>query len=240
MIPIRCCSVPPPTGNHLDAYCHQLPRPSAPGQPEPLRIGAVFAPVRAHSRALHRLCIRGNRVGCQRYSPLFHNVLHGSWLHLILSMWTIWLFGPTIEDRLGHGRHLVFYLACGLAASIAHVSIAHVMFNPTSIVPALSTSGAIGGILGCYMRLFPLARIVVLVPNPAHPAIHRSLRVCLYRSLVLASDFRIGGGTSPPHLQRRRCLVGPCRRVRGGVHAWPSPGPIRPRVLPGRRRVRLR
>ena len=85
--------------------------------------------------------------------------LHGGWLHLILNMWTLWLFGPTIEDRLGHGRYLVFYLACGLAASIAHV-----MFNPTSIVPALGASGAIGGILGCYMRLFPLARIVVLVP----------------------------------------------------------------------------
>ena len=83
--------------------------------------------------------------------------LHGGWLNLILNMWTLWLFGPTI--RLGHGRYLVFYLACGLAASIAHV-----MFNPTSVVPALGASGAIGGILGCYMRLFPLARIVVLVP----------------------------------------------------------------------------
>jgi membrane associated rhomboid family serine protease len=85
--------------------------------------------------------------------------LHGGWLHLILNMWTVWLFGPTVEDRLGHGRYLAFYLACGLAASVAHV-----VFNPTSIVPALGASGAIAGILGCYMRLFPLARIVVVVP----------------------------------------------------------------------------
>src|SRR5712675_3007735 len=85
--------------------------------------------------------------------------LHGGWLHLILNMWTLWLFGPTIEDRLGHGRYLAFYLVCGLAASVAHV-----FFNPTSIVPALGASGAIAGILGCYMRLFPLARIVVIVP----------------------------------------------------------------------------
>jgi membrane associated rhomboid family serine protease len=85
--------------------------------------------------------------------------LHGGWLHLILNMWTLWLFGPTIEDRLGHGRYLAFYLACGLAASVAHV-----MFNPTSIIPALGASGAIAGILGCYMRLFPLARVVVIVP----------------------------------------------------------------------------
>jgi membrane associated rhomboid family serine protease len=85
--------------------------------------------------------------------------LHGGWLHLIFNMWTLWLFGPTIEDRLGHGRYLAFYLVCGLAASVTHV-----MLNPTSIVPALGASGAIAGILGCYMRLFPLARVVVVVP----------------------------------------------------------------------------
>jgi membrane associated rhomboid family serine protease len=85
--------------------------------------------------------------------------LHGGWLHLIFNMWTLWLFGSTVEDRLGHGRYLAFYLACGLAASIAHV-----VFNPTSVVPALGASGAIAGVLGCYIRLFPLARVVVVVP----------------------------------------------------------------------------
>lgn len=85
--------------------------------------------------------------------------LHGGWLHLVTNMWTLWLFGPTIEDRQGHGRYLAFYLACGLTASIAHV-----MFNPSSISPALGASGAIAGILGAYMRLFPLARVVVIVP----------------------------------------------------------------------------
>jgi membrane associated rhomboid family serine protease len=85
--------------------------------------------------------------------------LHGGWPHLILNMWTLWLFGPTVEDRLGHGRYLAFYLVCGLAASVAHV-----MFNPESVIPALGASGAIAGILGCYMRLFPMARVVVLVP----------------------------------------------------------------------------
>jgi membrane associated rhomboid family serine protease len=85
--------------------------------------------------------------------------LHGGWLHLILNMWTLWLFGGTIEDRLGPGRYLLFYLACGVLAAVTHA-----FFNPTSIVPALGASGAIAGILGCYMRLFPFARIVVLVP----------------------------------------------------------------------------
>jgi membrane associated rhomboid family serine protease len=85
--------------------------------------------------------------------------LHGGWLHLIFNMWTLWLFGSTVEDRLGRGRYLAFYLACGVAASIAHVA-----FNPTSMVPALGASGAIAGVLGCYMRLFPLARVIVVVP----------------------------------------------------------------------------
>ena len=85
--------------------------------------------------------------------------LHGGWLHLIFNMWTLWLFGPTIEDRLGHGRYVVFYFCCGIAASFAQA-----VFNPTSTVPALGASGAIAGVLGCYMGLFPFARIIVLVP----------------------------------------------------------------------------
>src|SRR6202023_2101319 len=79
--------------------------------------------------------------------------------HLILNMWTLWLFGPTIEDRLGSGRYLVFYLVCGVLASLTHAA-----FNPYSTVPALGASGAIAGVLGCYMRLFPSARIIVVVP----------------------------------------------------------------------------
>src|SRR5258705_12393819 len=85
--------------------------------------------------------------------------LHGGWLHLIFNMWTLWLFGPTVEDRLGPGRYLAFYFICGIVASLAHV-----MFNPTSTVPALGASGAIAGVLGGYMLLFPLARVIVLVP----------------------------------------------------------------------------
>lgn len=85
--------------------------------------------------------------------------LHGGWLHLILNMWTLWLFGGAVEDRLGSGRYLAFYLACGIAAAIAHA-----MLNPTSTVPALGASGAIAGVMGCYMRLFPWARVIVVVP----------------------------------------------------------------------------
>ena len=94
------------------------------------------------------------------YLPFFSNMfLHGGWLHLILNMWTLWLFGPAIEDRLGFGRYLIFYLACGVLASITHA-----VFNQDSVVPALGASGAIAGVLGCYLRLFPFARVIVLVP----------------------------------------------------------------------------
>jgi membrane associated rhomboid family serine protease len=94
------------------------------------------------------------------YLPFFTNeFLHGGWLHLILNMWTLWLFGGTIEDRLGSMRYLVFYLACGVLASVTHA-----VFNSNSMIPAVGASGAIAGVLGCYIRLFPMARLLVLVP----------------------------------------------------------------------------
>jgi membrane associated rhomboid family serine protease len=71
----------------------------------------------------------------------------------------LWLFGSVVEDQLGPGRYLLFYFACGVAAAMAHA-----FFNPTSTAPALGASGAIAGVLGCYIRLFPLSRIIVVVP----------------------------------------------------------------------------
>lgn len=85
--------------------------------------------------------------------------LHAGWLHLLLNMWTLWIFGPAVEDRLGPLRFLLFYIACGLAAGIAHA-----FANPDSVVPALGASGAIAGVIGCYARLFPAARLVLIVP----------------------------------------------------------------------------
>ena len=85
--------------------------------------------------------------------------LHSGWMHLIFNMWSLYLFGRTVEDRLGPGRYLAFYLACGILAGVTHA-----VFNPTSTVPALGASGAIAGVMGCFIRLFPWARIIVLVP----------------------------------------------------------------------------
>ena len=71
----------------------------------------------------------------------------------------LWLFGDNVEDRMGHGRFLVFYLLCGFAAGFTHF-----LSNPGSIVPTIGASGAIAGVMGAYFRLFPRARIVTFVP----------------------------------------------------------------------------
>lgn len=94
------------------------------------------------------------------YLPFVSNIfLHGGWLHLFLNMWTLWIFAPAVEDRLGSLVFLLFYLVCGVAASLAHALV-----NAGSNVPALGASGAIAGVIGCYVRLFPFARLVTLVP----------------------------------------------------------------------------
>lgn len=90
---------------------------------------------------------------------LTHLFLHGGWLHLILNMWSLWIFGPAVEDRFGSMRFALFYLICGLAAGLAHA-----LANPESIVPALGASGAIAGVIGSYARMFPAARLIVIVP----------------------------------------------------------------------------
>jgi membrane associated rhomboid family serine protease len=85
--------------------------------------------------------------------------LHGGWMHLIGNMWFLWIFGDNVEDLLGHGRFLVFYLACGLLAAAVHV-----MFNWDSRVPTIGASGAIAGVMGAYARKFPHSKILTLVP----------------------------------------------------------------------------
>ena len=83
--------------------------------------------------------------------------LHGGWLHLGGNMLYLWIFGDNLEHRMGHVKFLVFYLLCGLAAGIAHI-----VFNSNSQVPTVGASGAISGVLGGYLVLFPRNRVKVL------------------------------------------------------------------------------
>jgi membrane associated rhomboid family serine protease len=85
--------------------------------------------------------------------------LHGSFLHLGSNMLYLWIFGDNVEDRLGHARFLVLYLASGIAAAVSQMLV-----SPSSSIPMVGASGAIAGVLGAYLLMFPTARIVTLVP----------------------------------------------------------------------------
>jgi rhomboid family protein len=85
--------------------------------------------------------------------------LHGGFLHVAGNMLYLWIFGDNVEDRMGHGRFLVFYLLCGVAAALAQT-----ITVPDSVVPMVGASGAIAGVMGAYFVLYPKSRIVTLVP----------------------------------------------------------------------------
>jgi membrane associated rhomboid family serine protease len=84
--------------------------------------------------------------------------MHGGWMHLLGNMLYLWIFGDNVEDRMGHGKFLVFYLLCGIAATVAQVA-----FSANSSVPNLGASGAIAGVLGAYLIMFPKGQVRVLM-----------------------------------------------------------------------------
>jgi membrane associated rhomboid family serine protease len=85
--------------------------------------------------------------------------LHGSWLHLIGNMWVLWIFGDNVEERFGKLRYLLFYLLSGVLASATHL-----LLQPSSQVPTVGASGAIAGVMGAYLLLYPHARVLTLIP----------------------------------------------------------------------------
>lgn len=85
--------------------------------------------------------------------------LHAGWMHLISNMWALFIFGDNIEDRLGHFRYLVFYLLCGVAAGLTQIFL-----SSHSTIPTVGASGAIAGVLGGYLLLFPHARVLTVIP----------------------------------------------------------------------------
>ena len=108
----------------------------------------------------------GNGMACiidseaiNRFTPLTSMFLHGSWMHLIFNMLYMWVFGNNIEDSMGSARFLAFYLICGLAASGAHILI-----DPASPVPTVGASGAISGVMGAYLILYPRIRVRMFIP----------------------------------------------------------------------------
>jgi membrane associated rhomboid family serine protease len=94
------------------------------------------------------------------YRTIFTSMfMHGGWFHIIGNMWFLWIFGNNIEDSVGHFKFIFFYLLCGIGAAATQVAIA-----PDSTVPMIGASGAVSGVLGAYLLLFPRARVLVLFP----------------------------------------------------------------------------
>ena len=104
--------------------------------------------------------LAGEPFNPQLWLPLFSSMfMHGGWLHLLGNMLYLWVFGDNVEDRFGHTGYILFYLFSGVAASLVHITM-----NPLSPVPTIGASGAVAGVLGAYLVLFPRARILTLVP----------------------------------------------------------------------------
>jgi membrane associated rhomboid family serine protease len=91
-------------------------------------------------------------------SAVTHMFLHGSWMHIIGNMWFLWIFGNNVEDSMGHARFAVFYLLCGLAAAALQI-----LSNSESAIPMVGASGAIGGVMGAYVLLYPRVNVHMLV-----------------------------------------------------------------------------
>lgn len=126
--------------------------------------------------------------------------LHGGLAHLLGNMWFLWIFGDNIEDRLGRGRFLIFYLLCGIAAGIAHVAS-----GPQSLIPTIGASGAIGGVLGAYVVLFPHARVLSLL---------------LFFFIELPAWIFLGVWFFLQWIGAREALFFPEDRTMGGVAYW--------------------
>jgi membrane associated rhomboid family serine protease len=84
--------------------------------------------------------------------------MHGGWMHLVGNMWFLWLFGNNVEDAMGHARFVVFYLLCGIAAAALQVA-----FAADSAIPMVGASGAIGGVMGAYVLMYPRVNVHLLV-----------------------------------------------------------------------------
>jgi membrane associated rhomboid family serine protease len=112
--------------------------------------------------ALFPVAVMGDAVTGGFVPPSFSLVtymfLHGGWMHVLLNMLFLWVFADNIEDALGHGRFLVFYLLCGIAGGVAHMLAA-----PASNVPLVGASGAIAGVIAAYLMIRPCAKITVLL-----------------------------------------------------------------------------
>ena len=121
---------------------------------------AVYAFGLIPARLVHGALLPPQLDWAPAWATVFTSMfLHGGWMHLGGNLLYLWIFGDNVEDALGRGRFVAFYLLCGVAAALVQT-----VSETTSIIPMIGASGAISGVLGAYLRLFPHARVRVLVP----------------------------------------------------------------------------
>ncbi|MFD7708684.1 rhomboid family intramembrane serine protease [Streptomyces sp. NPDC059785] len=166
-------------------------------------------------------------------SVLTSMFLHGSWVHLLGNMLFLLIFGNNIEDRLGHVRYALFYLVCGYAAAYGFA-----LLNDGSADPLIGASGAIAGVLGAYLVLYPRARVWVLVPFLVFLPLRLPAWIVLGFWFALQAVYSSGGGLSGAGTVAYAAHV--AGFLVGMVLAWPlrrgtPPPPEPPRLLWGRR-----
>ena len=143
--------------------------------------------------------------GRQVLNVLSSMFLHGGWMHLLGNMWFLWLFGNNIEDSMGRARYIVFYLLCGVAAAMAQVTA-----MPDSPVPMVGASGAISGVMGAYLILYPRVRVYAIVPLGFIPV---SIKLPAWTMLLYWFGMQALGG-----------LAGSMGEQGGGVAFWAHAG----------------
>jgi membrane associated rhomboid family serine protease len=143
--------------------------------------------------------------GRQVLNVLTSMFLHGSWMHLLGNMWFMWIFGNNIEDSMGHARFVLFYLLCGVAAALLQVFV-----SPSSGIPMVGASGAISGVMGAYLVLYPRVRVFAMVPIGIIPI---SIALPAWTMLLYWAALQFLGG-----------LTGLVSEAGGGVAFWAHVG----------------
>jgi len=135
-------------------FLYQASLPVGPGETFVFQYGAIPALVFGEAD------LSETGMAIPAYATLITSMfLHGGWMHLIGNMLYLWVFGNNIEDAMGHAKYIAFYLTCGILAALSHA-----LTDPSSSIPMVGASGAISGILGAYLLLFPRAKVLVMMP----------------------------------------------------------------------------
>ncbi len=165
-------------------FLYQASLPAGPGETFVFQYGAIPALVFGEADPPEM------GVAIPAYATLITSMfLHGGWMHLIGNMLYLWVFGNNIEDAMGHAKYIAFYLTCGILAALSHA-----LTDPSSSIPMVGASGAISGILGAYLLLFPRARVLVIMPGLGATRVPAAIVLGMWFVMqLLSGGINIGG-----------------------------------------------